>query len=234
MKKTILTLSLISCCAVAGFFLVEKVNNDLKEGKFPTSVVSKEIEGATISYVGYDTDKFPLSILKYVVDFPESEKQNFLFDYDSFNKKVYRIKGDSFAQTYTFDDADKHPINKQVKKTLFKLSSSFLDRKDVNRIYRSNNSNIMMSSYIIEFENKKSISEIYRYTSQILPNNENNSNISEEIDVLDGYVNTNAKYKRFNFVFSSKNNGFVLRQLVSKHLENNKPKKSEFKIVYKK
>lgn len=235
MKKTIITLSLLSCVGLGGF-LTNSVKKDIENGDFPISTISKKIDNATITNEGYDTSKLPLSVLKYFIDIPAPEKNSFLFDYpyESFTKNVYRIKGDSYAHSYAFENANKHPLNTSLKKKLFKLSSSFLDKNGIEKIYRSKNSNVMLSSYIVEFENKRTISEIYRYTSQILFDNKNNSNILKEIDLLNNYVNTEAKYKRFNFVFTSKSNGFVLRHLVSEHLENNKPQKSQFRIVYRK
>lgn len=237
MKNTIIAVSLIASVGFASF-LTYKFDQDIKTGKYPTSFITKNIGNVEISYQGYNTTQLPLSILKYVIDIPKDTKQSFKFNYThhekDYSKNVYSIKGDSYALSYKFEDPNKHSINKDIKSKFFKMSSNFFDKTGVKRIYRSNTSSIAQISYIVEFEKEQSISDLYRYTSHFLTNDENISNTSKELEFLSKYVDLSTKYKKLNLVFSNNDQGFVLRNLVSKRLDDNKPQKSEYRVVYKK
>lgn len=235
MKKTIITISLLSCFGFGGY-ITHKINHDIGTGVYPKSNIIDSEYNADINQIGYDTSTLPLSLLKHIIDIPENETKSITFKYDKdgYSKNVYSIKGDSFAHSYSFDDFKNNEINKETKSLFFKMSSEFLDKDGINRIYRSNTSNIMMVSYILEFEKETSVAEIFRYTSQILKSDENKSNILKEINLLSKYVDLDSKYKRVNLTFNSNTKGFVLRHLVSEHLESNLPEKTEYRLVYKK
>lgn len=236
MKKK-LTVSALAIAICLGYFLTNKIKNDIQDGTIKPIAKTKTIENVDVVYKDYEKDSFPLNFAKYFIDFPEVDKKNdtyiFKNEKDDFRKSVYKIKGDSYAMSYTFGNPENNQINKNTKSKFFKMSSAFLDKNNVKKIYRAKTSNVMLVSYIVEFEKEVSVSEIFGYTSQIINDSENNSNVLKEIDFLNQYVNWDNKYKRVNLTFSNNQKGFVLRNLVSEKLEDSVDTRLN-NIVYRK
>lgn len=233
-----MNLKLVTGLAVISVALFSVLNNklssDFENGELPTKIFTETEEGMSVSYTDYDYNNF---LTKTYKNFKEPKKINndykYTFKSDNYlNKEVYFIKNDSLAMSYSFEE-NKNEYEKEVKKQVFKKRFKMFKRDDVSKIYYNNNSNFMQTSYLIEFENPKSVMELYEYTSQFKLKNEKKMKVFRELSFISIYENKKNKYKRLNLVYSNKNNGYIWRNLVSEHLDAN-PVNQNFELIYKK
>jgi len=214
--------------------LNNKLSNDFESGELPKKILTKTEGKMSVSYTDYDYNNFLIKFYKKLKE-PKKINNNYKYTFKSDNylkKEVYFIKNDSLAMSYSFDK-NKNEYEKEVKKQVFKKRFKMFKREDVSKIYYNNNSNFMQTSYLIEFEDPKSVMELYEYTSHFKLKNEKKMKVFRELSFISIYENKKNKYKRLNLVYSNKNNGYIWRNLVSEHLDAN-PVNQNFKLIYKK
>tara|TARA_Y100001960_G_scaffold317260_1_gene385375 strand:+ start:28296 stop:29003 length:708 start_codon:yes stop_codon:yes gene_type:complete len=233
-----MNLKLVTGLAVISVALLSVLNNklssDFENGELPIKTFTETEEDLSVSYTNYDYNNFltkTYKILKEPKKINNDYKYTFKSD-DYLKKEVYFIKNDSLAMSYSFEK-NKNKYEKEVKKQVFKKRFKMFKREDVSKIYYNNNSNFMQTSYLIEFENPKSVMELYEYTSQFKLKNEKKMKVFRELSFISMYENKKNKYKRLNLVYSNKNNGYIWRNLVSEHLDAN-PVNQNFELIYKK
>lgn len=230
--KLVTGLAVISVALLS--VLNNKLSNDFEKGELPTKTFTETKGEMSVSYTDYDYNNFLTKTYKNFKD-PKKIKNDYKYTFKSdnyLNKEVYFIKNDSLAMSYSFEE-NKNEYEKEVKKQVFKKRFKMFKREDVSKIYYNNNSNFMQTSYLIEFENPKSVMELYEYTSQFKLKNEKKMKVFRELSFISIYENKKNKYKRLNLVYSNKNNGYIWRNLVSEHLDTN-PVNQNFELIYKK
>lgn len=230
--KLVTGLAVISVALLS--VLNNKLSNDFENGELPTKTFTETEGDMSVSYTDYDYNNFLTKTYKNF-KVPKKIKNDYKYTFKSdnyLNKEVYFIKNDSLAMSYSFEE-NNNEYEKEVKKQVFKKRFKMFKRDDVSKIYYNNNSNFMQTSYLIEFENPKSVMELYEYTSQFKLKNEKKMKVFRELSFISIYENKKNKYKRLNLVYSNKNNGYIWRNLVSEHLDTN-PVNQNFELIYKK
>lgn len=233
MKKLIIGTSLFLLSSGMILFLENKLNEDFENGKISKEIITETVGQNSVSFLDYKYDNFLTKTYKLFKEpKPLKKEYKFIFKSDEYIKKeVYFIKNDSLTISYDFEKNS--PIEKDLKKQIFKNRFKMFKNEEVLKIYKDKNSNIMQSSYLIEFKEPKEISYFYEYTSQFRKKNENKMKVFSEISFISNYRTLKNKYKRVNIVFSNKDNGLLFRNLVSENLDNTEVNDS-FNLIYEK
>ncbi len=233
MKKLIIGSSLVLLSSAMILFLEDKLNEDFENGRISKEMITETVGKNSVSFLDYKYDNFLTKTYKLFKDpKPLKKEYKFIFKSDQYlNKEVYFIKNDSLTISYDFEKGS--VIEKDLKKQVFKNRFKMFKNEEVSKIYKDKNSNIMQSSYLIEFKEPKEISYFYEYTSQFRKKDENKMKVFSEISFISNYRTLKNKYRRVNIVFSNKDNGLLFRNLVSENLDNTEVNKS-FNLIYEK
>lgn len=231
MKKLIIGSSLVLLSSAMIFFLEDKLNEDFENGRISKEIVTETVGENSVSFLDYKYDNFLTKTYKTFKDpKPLKKEYKFIFKGDEYiSKEVYFIKNDSLTISYDFEKDSE--VEKDLKKQIFKNRFKMFKNEEVLKIYKDKNSNIMQSSYLIEFKEPKEISYFYEYTSQFRQKDENKMKVFSELSFISNYRTLKNKYKRVNIVFSNKDNGLLFRNLVSENLDNAEVNQS-FNLIY--